>query len=259
MATGFSPVGDATQAERAELETEHVVHPGAQRRVPWERSASELFRERMLDEVRVFPCTFGVGAVRSATLRYAFVPAGDGRVDRLAAALEDFIPMAAELGKRTSLVAFFEPAETVRTLDEHRAHFWELLQSLHLRDTEPWPSGISRDPEDSEWEFSYGGMPFFVVANTPAHARRASRFFEYFTITFQPRFVFDDLAADTEQGQKARKVIRQRLAAYDAVEPSPELGSFGVGDNREWVQYFLEEDNDAAASQGKCPLRMRAL
>jgi FPC/CPF motif-containing protein YcgG len=86
-------------------------------------------------------------------------------------------------------------------------------------------------------------MPLFVVANTPTHEQRQSRYFPCFVVTFQPRFVFDDLGEDTPQGANARKVIRARLHEYDAVPPSPSLDGFGKPNSREWVQYFLDDDN----------------
>jgi uncharacterized protein len=96
-------------------------------------------------------------------------------------------------------------------------------------------------------------MPMFVVANTPTHERRASRYFESLAITFQPRFVFDDLAEDSAQGKNARKIIRARLSDYDALPPTPLLGSFGAPGNREWTQYFLDDDNASHATEGRCP------
>lgn len=217
---------------------------------PWERDAADRFTKRLLDRDRLFPCVFGVDALRRASLRFTFVPRDSGAA-YLAEALREYVPLAPDLGKRTSLVAFFQPDEEVQTLADHRRHFWQTLQDLHDADPEPWPAEIPTDPADPSWEFCFLGMPMFVVANTPAHRRRASRFFEYFTITFQPRFVFADLGEDEPQGRNARKVIRARLRAYDTVPPTPLLGSFGKPGNQEWVQYYLDDDN--RSSPDRCP------
>ncbi len=231
--------------------TSLLSEPAQSRIQPWEQNALDCFNQRMLDRNRLFPCIFGVDAVRRGTLRYTFVSADTG-VRTLAQALTEYAEIAPSLGKRTSLVAFFEPDGDLRSVGDHERWFWEVLQELHTADTEPWPPDIATDADDPFWEFSFAGMPLFVVANTPAHIRRHSRYFDYFAITFQPRFVFDDLTPDSVQGQNARTIIRGRLRAYDEVSPTPLLGSFGDSENREWTQYFLDDDNRDPRSAG-CP------
>ncbi|MEU8567793.1 YqcI/YcgG family protein [Streptomyces pathocidini] len=258
----------------SELTTDLVSDPRTPRLHAWERDAARRFHDRMLDRAAPFPCVFGVDALRKATLRYAFVPGGPERPRALAEALRDFVRLAPELGRRTSLVAFFQPdfdpdlqqdfqqeddaAPGHRTVADYRRELWDLLQSLHELDDAAWPEDIPLDPEDPEWEFSFSGMPMFVVANTPAHQRRMSRYFEYFTITFQPRFVFDDISEDSLPGRNARTIIRGRLADYDAVPASPVLGSYGKPGNKEWVQYFLGDDNAPGGGESRCPLHVRA-
>lgn len=207
----------------------------------------------MLDEHSKFPCIFGVDAVRKQTLRYTYVPV-EGATRILGASLQAFAGQAVGLGRRTSLVAFFEDDGVSRTTAEWKAHFWSVLQRLHAIDSSPWPTDISTAPDDPEWEFSFAGMPFFVVANTPSHELRMSRFFEYFAITFQPRFVFDDLAAGNRTADNAKAVIRGRLKVYDHLAPSPDLGSFGAVGNREWTQYFLDDHAvPATPAHTQCP------
>lgn len=220
----------------------------------WQRHAATLFRARMLDPDRAFPCIFGVDAVRRATLRFAFLPAGHAGVDALAAALRGFLAIAEQLGNRTSLVCFFEPDPSLETVEDYKGRFWALLQGLHDGDSENWPDGVDTDPDSPAWEFSFAGVPLFVVANTPAHRHRRSRYFEYLVVTFQPRFVFDDLGPDTRRGRNARRVIRRQLASYDEVPQTPYLGNFGDPDNREWMQYFLADDNTPLPATAKCPL-----
>ncbi|OZM71687.1 hypothetical protein CFN78_19450 [Amycolatopsis antarctica] len=208
----------------------------------------------MLDKNAPFPCIFGVDAVKRRTLRYCFAPAGPKRVAALAEALREFAGQCVELGRRTSLVAFFETDPEHRDLATQEREFWALLAALAEDDEEPWPTGISTDTESATWEFSFAGVPFFVVANTEFHQARRSRYFEYFTVTFQPRFVFDDLAEESVAGRNARKVIRERLRAYDDVAPHASLGSFGGESNREWVQYFLPDDESVVPQLTRCPI-----
>lgn len=221
----------------------HLATPRQPLSIPhqaWMQDATERFEIRMLDEQNKFPCIFGVDAVRKSTLRYTYVPTNDA-VRTLGVALQAFAGQAPALGRRTSLVAFFEDDRVVRDVEQWKEHFWSLLQELHAIDPSGWPADISHDPDSPEWEFSFAGMPFFVVANTPSHELRASRYLEYFAITFQPRFVFDDLAAGNRTADNAKAVIRGRLKVYDQLDPSPDLGTFGVPGNREWTQYFLDD------------------
>ncbi|PRY44628.1 YqcI/YcgG family protein [Umezawaea tangerina] len=238
----------------AEARADLLVSPAATPPGSWPVLAAQLFTERMLDSANPFPCVFGVDAVRKETLRYAFIPNGGQRVPVLAEALRQFTDVAESLGRRTSLVCFFEFDPRLDSLDKHREHFWSLLREVSATDSAPWPEDISQDFDDPTWEYSYNSTPMFVVANTPYHVERRSRYFEYFAITFQPRFVFDDLKGGTATGDNARKVIRERLAKYDTAERTPLLGSFGEAGNKEWEQYFLSDDNEPNPPGARCPI-----
>jgi FPC/CPF motif-containing protein YcgG/quercetin dioxygenase-like cupin family protein len=234
-----------------------LFHPAECPPGSWQSLAATLFRERMLDSATPYPCIFGVDAIRKGKLRFAFVPTGPARVGALADALEEFGGVAESLGNRTSLVCFFEYDPALVTIEDFRDHFWTLLQRLHDVDATDWPADVHSDPENPTWEFCFKGTPYFVVASTPAHRQRRSRYFEYFAITFQPRFVFDGLGAATPQGRNAQRIIRKRLGQYDSVALTPHLGNFGEPDNREWVQYFLDDDNTPLPSTARCPLHIQ--
>lgn len=254
MKSSTSAVPSTADREQASL----LMHPHHEPSGAWERLAVSFFRERMLSDDALFPCIFGVDAVRRGTLRYSFIPAGEQRAATLASALREFTAIAESLGIRTSLVCFFDFEPGVDSLEEYRQHFWSLLAEVQTRDVSEWPEGISDDPQESTWEFSFNSTPMFVVANTPHHHQRRSRYSEYFTVTFQPRFVFDDLKAGTPTGDRARNVIRRRLREYDAVEQTPLLGSFGEPGNMEWTQYFLDDENQPIDTSLGCPMaRMR--
>ncbi|MDA2803522.1 YqcI/YcgG family protein [Nocardiopsis suaedae] len=241
----------------------------------WKRRAEELFTDRLLDERSPFPCVFGVDALRRGTLRFAFVDdtadppsetPGDGiepAARGTALALADYAARAPSIGHRTSLVVVYRgalgphPGAGRDAVKAYRDRFWALLQRVHRLDAHPWPDGIPHDPESPTWEFCFAGTPMFVVVNTPAHERRRSRGFPYFCITFQPRFVFEGLEGSSSQGRNARRIIRGRLDDYDDVPPAPVLGDYGTAGNREWTQYFLEEEEGAAVPP-RCPFSVRA-
>lgn len=68
-------------------------------------------------------------------------------------------------------------------------------------------------------------------------------------ITFQPRWVFDEIFGKGKSTEHSISKVRERLNAFDLVEPSPLLGIYGDSENREYLQYFLEDENVT----GACP------
>ncbi|WP_435250783.1 YqcI/YcgG family protein [Streptomyces cucumeris] len=226
----------------------------------WGSEYLRNLRETLLSDTSPFPCTFAVSGVKRNSLRFGFVESLDD--EKTWTALDDmlirYLEQYRELGRETSLVVFFGQDDGTRTMAEYRERFWAVLQYLHDTDTEPWPADVPRDTDDPWWEFSFGGTPVFVVCNTPAHRLRRSRHSPGFFITFQPRWVFEELGADTPAGAASRRIIRKRLSRYDAVEASPELGSYGDPHNREWRQYFLPDAQDEpGAGEARCPFRHR--
>ncbi|MET8682650.1 YqcI/YcgG family protein [Streptomyces sp. NPDC004732] len=226
----------------------------------WGPECIRDLQETLLSSTSPFPCTFAVSGTKRDSLRFGFVESLDdrGTWDGLGDTLNAYLSGYKELGRETSLIVFFRPDGRTRTMGEYRAKFWSVLQHLHDTDESPWPAEVPHDTDDPWWEFSFGDTPIFVVCNTPAHVLRRSRHSPVFFITFQPRWVFEELGAETAPGAAARRIIRKRLSRYDAVEASEELGSYGDPDNREWRQYFLADSSDAPeAEASRCPFRSR--
>ena len=221
----------------------------------WGARSAEKFLESVLSSTDLFPCTFAVAAARKSTLRLGYVDGTDRQDDwaSLPDLLRQYLDEYRSLGRETSLVVLFRPERQSLSMDAYRDRFWAVLRYLVAKDPQPWPEGLPDDPDERMWEFAFGGTPIFVVCNTPVHDRRRSRHAGQFMITFQPRRVFEGLEAGTSRGEAARRTIRGRLRAYDEVEPSPHLGSYGDDENREWRQYFLEDDNVPAAAGERCP------
>jgi FPC/CPF motif-containing protein YcgG len=223
----------------------------------WGVSYAEDLVRTLTSLQKPFPCTFAVAAAKKNHLRFGFID-NLHETDTwwpLTNILSDYLKNYQKISRDTSLVIFFPPGYKLLTIAEYYQKFWDILQFLHDNDPEEWPASVPRQVDDKWWEFSFGGVPIFAVCSTPAHGRRKSRSSPTFLITFQPRWVFEGLGADTPRGTTARRVIRERLRAYDYVQPSPELGAYGNDENREWRQYFLPDDNQDSLPE--CPFRHR--
>ncbi len=72
-----------------------------------------------------------------------------------------------------------------------------------------------------------------------------------YTWLVQSREGFDRIAGDTPPGRQARRIIRQKLAAYDGMPIYSELRHYGHPSNREWKQYFVPEDDQQI--EDRCP------
>lgn len=220
----------------------------------WEKETFAEFKRRMLSTETPFPCIFGVEAVSRGTLRYGFNHEPlDSQADMLSIMLREFTDIAPSLGKRTSLVVFFKNVPNQLNHKTLFTWFWSLLQKTTQLDSVPWPKDTSPNPDTPTFEWSFNGQPMFVVVNTPIHNARASRHFSTVAITFQPRFVFNDIAEGTERGDAARRIIRARLKEYDSAPMTPLLGAYGDQNNREWIQYYLD-DGSPIEDLNHCPI-----
>ncbi len=220
----------------------------------WAIAHFENFRDSMLGTRNgaPFPCFFGVESMREGRPLYTFVPSLSDREALLGLrdALSEFLSVYEEHGDRVSFAAFFRPAGRELSEAEWHGALWHVLQFLHLHDPEPWPEGIPMDPDEEYWEFCFGGEPIFPTARAPFYERRRSRYCALgLEVTFQPRTIFEGITGDTQSGQQAREVIHERLEAYDAAGPHPALGNWG--EDHEWPQYLLAEDDSQAPET--CP------
>ena len=214
------------------------------------------FEQSLSSKEPLFPCIFGVIGFNTDRLRYGFFdsPSAYESLMQLKDALVEYTSAARGIGSNTSFVAFFRPEAEIQSMEAYQARFWSVLQFLHEHDPQAWPANIPTHPDHAMWEFCFNGEPLFVVCATPAHGARLSRRAVSFTMTFQPRWVFEGLEGDSVRGRAARKAIRRRLTRYDLVPPHAALGSYTDPNNREWTQYFLTDSN--AEDMGECPFRV---
>ncbi|MGI8315609.1 YqcI/YcgG family protein [Halobacillus mangrovi] len=221
---------------------------------PWELSAYEHFSTMMTDKKNPYPCVPGIQGFSKDMLRFGF--AGDPRQEasakHLSVLLKEYGKISRDTGSYASLVVFFDSRSisTETDVEDYREFFWKILNNVHKYDEKPWPENIPQFPDHHEWEFCFDEEPYFSFCATPSHSIRKSRFFPYFLIAFQPRWVFEEINSSTKIGSRLKNVIRKRLVEYDQTSPHPALKWYGQEDNYEWKQYFLSEDE---TSPSKCP------
>ncbi|TYR80566.1 YqcI/YcgG family protein [Priestia megaterium] len=223
----------------------------------WGKTVFQHFRNDMLCEDNPFPCILGVEGFKKGLLRFSFAssPYHYQAIKHCANALTEYIHLFRTLGRYTSFVIFFEPEYRNRSMAQYETMFWDTLTFLHQMDKKPWPEDIPKDPQDPLWEFCFHGEPIFVVCNTPIHELRKSRKSKSFMLTFQPRWVFEGMTADSKIGKQVKKTVRSRLEEYDNVTAHPNLRWYGDVENHEWKQYFLKDDNHETML--KCPFQLK--
>lgn len=203
----------------------------------WQEVLLSDFRSR-IEGAPAYPCPFAVSGLRNGQIRFVFQESQED-VSVLAHHLARFLREARGLGKYPALVVFFQPG-TVDTLDRYHAALWRILRGLTALDPAPWPSGIPTETDDPRWEFCFTGESVFVMASTPAHSLRKSRYAPSLTLTFQPGWVFDDALVTDEAAARAAEEVRKRLIAYDAAPPHPLLDD---ADGSVHHKFFLHDDN----------------
>lgn len=197
--------------------------------------------------VRPFPCVYGISGFRTDGLRFAFLDRIEPK--SMGPVLKAYMTSSRSHGRLTSLVTFERPGE-VETMQQYRTRFWQLLDGLSEIDESEWPHDIPTRIDHPRWEFCFAGEPIFVVCNSPAHIRRQSRRSSGFTVTFQPRWVFEGITDTEKNAMAAFQAIRSRISEFDMLEPSPALGRYGDASVREYAQYFLDDENNIPA----CPM-----
>jgi FPC/CPF motif-containing protein YcgG len=226
----------------------------------WHQRAFKDIESRLADPA--FPCVFSRNAYRKKLLRFIFVADAEiHSIRRLADGLREYVELSQDWDRRLDtayplLVVFAPGATDALTVDEYHAFGWRVLQQLHDLDPGHWPHGVSRDPESDAWSMCFAGMPLFCNMSNPGHRTRRSRDLgDHFVLVVNPRERFDVFAGDTPSGRKVRSNIRDRIARYDGVPHSRQLGSYGAG-ALEWRQYGLADEN--VERSDRCPFRFRA-
>lgn len=232
--------------------------PGTATAGDWLPAAAGAFHDALAGGEPPYPCDFGARAQRLGHNRVTALDARDaGGLATLADALREFAELAAAGPPRQSLVVFCGPPRGSADLADDRRRFWSVLEGLSGLDKSDWPAEVPDDPVDPQWQWTFGGEPWFVFALSPAYvARRSRAITPCLTLIFQTGRVFTGLAGSTAAGRQAKRRIRAALAAYDAVPAHPHLGDAERSSSAKWRQYLLPDDQSVYRPD-TCPFRSR--
>jgi len=193
--------------------------------VPADEQIDQDFRAFVEDEG--FPCLAGKGAVHRGDYIIGVYPAlGSLAAARaLAADLGPWVrALPADGGGLRTFAAVFRGTPPADELAFER-QMWRQLQRLHEADTPgTWDAGVSANPADADFSFSFGGCALFIVGLHPASSR-LSRRFGWPALMFNPRAQFDRLKAEG-RFERMRDIVRERDVALQG-SMNPNLADFG--------------------------------
>ena len=199
-----------------------------------------------------FPCVGAKSALRQNAYRFGFYPelGSQSSIAGLACDLFTFVrDVPAIAGDFTSFIASFD-GPIVSDERGFERLLWMTLQGLHDADAKyhAWDAGVSADPRNPHFSFSFAETAFFIVG-LHAAASRVTRRVAWPTLVFNPHRQFDELKA---QGRYNRfqSVIR---AAEEALQGNlnPMLSDFG--ESSEAAQY----SGRRVENSWECPFHTR--
>ena len=201
-----------------------------------------------------YPCLAAKGLARRGT--YALDVYGGLGSAPATRALADGLGAFARAAKTagdgpfSAFVAVFARRPSMSEAEFER-RLWGQLQDLHDRDDPSvgWDPGVSDDPADPRFSFSFAGTALFVIGLHPASSRIARRF-AWPALVFNPHAQFERLRRD---GQFDR--LRDRIRARDEAlqgHVNPSLADFG--NQSEARQYSGRE---TTTHGWRCPFHAR--
>ena len=210
------------------------------------RNVKQQFNDFILS--RQYPCLGAKSALHNNAYHLAHYETlgTSASAHRIGADLLTFInDQGTMAGHFATFVATFAHPVTLSE-EAFETLLWQQLTALHAIDRHPWALSASRNPNDSDFGFSFGGKAFFIVG---LHARssRLARRFEYPTLVFNLHHQFEQLRA-TNKFKKMQQVIRARDHAWQGSNNAM-LADFGTAS--EARQY----SGRAVPADWQCPFR----
>ena len=228
----------------------------------------DAFRRKILDPM--FSCLGAKSAVRRGNFKLtAGYDFGTGKsAPKLAQALKEYIQWSGirqRVPKAFHTFAIcFEPQD-MSEADFERA-LWTELQALHELDAleHEWAKGISSDPNDPSFAYSFGGVGFFIVG-LHSGSSRISRRFERPAMVFNFHAQFEALRKDSNWKRIKGAIRKREIRLQGSI--NPELQDHGSASQSRQYSGLAHEDGwrapfaplakaqptDAQPTGGGCP------
>ena len=176
-----------------------------------------------------FPCLGARSIVNQQSYRFGLYGAmgTPESTEQLAVDLNGFIEERPSIeGDFTSYIACFREPKIV-TPKQFETQLWHQLLALHEIDADEheWAAGVSSDPEETNFSFSFGGHAFFIVGLSPS-SRRWARRFPWPVLVFNDHAQFERLRRE-QRFERLKGVIRQRDEHLHGT-PNEMLEDFGA-------------------------------
>lgn len=206
--------------------------------------------ERILKEKvgdRHFPCVGAKQAVYGAEYRFGTYQSMDdpASASLLAHDLQRYIDETLDHDSQfMTMIAVFE--NEIFCEEQFESLLWKQLSLLKKIDPKKDEAveGVSQDPTEANYSFTFNGEAFYVVGMHP-HASRLARQFPYPSLAFNLNKQFSKLK-ESGKFNRMKQVIRKRdMALQGSINPM--LSDFGEG--LEAPQYSGREVSDS----WKCP------
>lgn len=193
-----------------------------------DESIREQFRTWILDAD--YPCVGAKAAFNSDSQQVHVYSTIIGSTAEIARDLRSFAQMSRH-GEYSTFIAIFRDLFP-QTEAEFEQQLWQQLQLLHRSDEQPWDAGVSSDPRDAHFSFSFAGQAFYVIG-IHANSSRVARRFPWTTIVFNPHEQFERLRGDGKW-KRMQQTIRERDRQLQG-SINPMLSDFG--ERSEAAQY----------------------
>ena len=202
-----------------------------------------------------FPCLGAKAALNAGahTIKVYQELASTACSRALAQDLEAFV-RAPRPSEYATFIAIFRGPE-ITSEEQFEELLWSQLRDLHRLDQHDWDSGVSSNPQDPAFSFSFAGQGFYIVGMHP-HSSRMARRFSQPALIFNRHEQFERLRHDGKWTRMQASIRERDLELQGSINPM--LGDFGESSEaRQYSGRAVEEGWRApfpqAHGEGRCP------
>lgn len=208
----------------------------------------QTFRDFVLQEN--YPCVGAQASVNSNNFCMGLFNTmlDDSSAESLAFGLYEYIGRAKQKSTNfLSYIAIFKN-DSFKSELEFEESLWLLFSKLHNVNKKyfAWNPGVSNNPDDSDFSYSFGGEAFFAVGMHP-ESKRLARKFPFPAIAFNLHSQFEELKSKNRFDVMKNAIRENEIEFQGSINPM--LSDFG--EDSEAKQYSGRRVKDT----WKCPFK----